>query len=133
MRGMSESRDPSPPSAVAPSSSAPTAADLPLVSPVSAPSSPLVRAGGLFGIAGCALGLIVFLVGCAGYAKALRLSTGCAGLGGAGLLLTLAGALLQKRRIGEDTHVLQAFFACLMSLVGGVLLMAVYREWPILK
>ena len=133
MRGMSESRDPSPPPAVAPSLSSPTAADLPLISPVSAPSSPLVRVGGLFGIAGCALGLILFLVGCAGYANALKLSSGCAGLGAIGLLVTLAGALFQKRRIGEDTHVLQALFACLMSLVGGVLLMAIWLKWPILK
>jgi hypothetical protein len=133
MRGMSESRDPSPPPAVAPSLSSPTAADLPLISPVLAPSSPLVRVGGLFGIAGCALGLILFLVGCAGYANSLKLSYGSAGLGALGLLVTLAGALFQKRRIGEDTHVLQALFACLMSLVGGVLLMAIWLKWPILK
>ncbi len=131
---MSESRDPLPPPAVAPSSlSSATAADLPLISPVSAPSSPLVRIGGLFGITGCALGLVLFLVGCAGYANALKFSVGCAGLGTLGLLVTLAGALFQKRRIGEDTHVLQALFACLMSLVGGVLLMAVWLKWPILK
>jgi hypothetical protein len=130
---MSESHDPSAPPAIVPASASPTAADLPLISPVSSPSSPLVRVGGFFGIAGCALGLALFLVGCAGYSKALKLSYGCAGLGVLGLVITLAGALFQKRRIGEDTHVLQAVFACLMSLVGGVLLVAVWRQWPILK
>ena len=136
---MTESHDPSapPPPAVAHAAPlapvSPTAGDLPLISPVAAPSSPLVRVGGFFGIAGCALGLALVLVGCAGYAGALKLSYGCAGLGVLGLVITLAGALFQKRRIGEDTHVLQAAFACLMSLAGGVLLIAVHREWPILK
>ena len=120
---MSDPRDPS----------SPTAADVPLISPVESPSSPLVRFGGLLGIAGSALGLVLLLVGCAGYAKALALSVGSAGMGVVGLLVVLAGALTQRRRIGEDTHVMQALFACLMSLVGGVLLMAVWLKWPVFK
>src|SRR5690348_13057456 len=70
-----------------------TVADLPLISPVKVPSSPLVRFGGLLGILGCVLGLGVLLVGCAGYNIALKASPGCIGLGGIGILITLIGAL----------------------------------------
>ena len=55
------------------------------------------------------------------------------GLGAVGLLIVLIGALLQRRRIGEDTHVLQALFACIMSTVGGLLEMAIWLRWPIFK
>jgi hypothetical protein len=112
---------------------APTAADLPLISPVQVPSSPLVRFGGFLGIAGIAIGLIVLLVGCAGYAGALALSPVPVVAGGLGLVLALGGALAQHRRIAEDTHVMQALFATLMSLAGGLLEMAIWLKWPILK
>jgi hypothetical protein len=112
---------------------APTAGDLPLISAVKAPSSPLVRFGGLLGILGCAAGLVLLLVGCAGYSKGLQLSPYVTGAGGFGLLLVILGALVQRRRIGEDTHVMQGLFACLMSIIGGVLEMAMWLKWPILK
>jgi hypothetical protein len=111
----------------------PTAADLPLIAPVAKPSSIPVRFGGLFGIAGCVLGLIVLLVGCAGFGKAFMLAYACVAVGAFGLLLVVAGALLNSRRIGEDTHVLQAVFACLMSIIGGVLELAIWLKWPLFK
>ena len=117
----------------APASAFPTAADLPLISPVKAPSSPFVRFGGLLGIVGCVLGLVILFVGCAGYNVALMAAPGAIGLGALGILITLLGALFQHRRIGEDTHVLQALFACLLSVIGGVLELAMYMKWPILK
>ena len=111
----------------------PTAADLPLISPVAAPSSPLVRFGGVLGIFGITLGLILLLAGCAGFGKALALSPVPVVAGALGLVFALAGALAQHRRIGEDTHVMQALFASLMSLAGGLLEMAIWLKWPILK
>src|SRR5687768_3854263 len=100
---------------------APTAADLPLTSTEPVPSSPLVRLGGLLGIAGTLTGLILLVVGCAGYSKAMAAGPIVAGVGGLGLLIVLIGAFTQHRRLGEDTHVLQALFACLLSIIGGVL------------
>lgn len=111
----------------------PTAADLPLISPVKAPSSPLVRTGGFLGIVGCLLGLGILLVGCAGYSAALKAAPVAIGLGALGILVTLIGAFFQHRRIGEDTHVLQALFACLLAVIGGVLELAMHMKWPILK
>jgi hypothetical protein len=124
---MSELRDP------AQSNAGQTAADVPVISPVSSPSSPLVRVGGLLGIVGCLLGLIILIVGCAGYNRGLALSVGAVGLGGLGLVVALVGGLIHHRRIGQDTHILQALFACLMSVVGGLIEMAVWLKWPILK
>ena len=105
----------------------------PLIAPVDVPSSPLVRFGGLLGIIGSSIGLLALLVGCAGYSRALAVSPGPVALGGLGIVLTLAGAFLQRRRLGEDTHVLQALFACLMSVVGGLVEMAVWRGWSLFK
>jgi hypothetical protein len=112
---------------------APTAADLPLTSSEPVPSSPLVRLGGLLGIAGTLAGLIILVVGCAGYSKAMAVGPIVAGVGALGLVVVLIGAFTQRRRIGEDTHVLQALFACLLSLIGGVLETAVHMKWPIIK
>src|SRR5262249_49567218 len=117
----------------APPPASPTVADLPLISPVKVPSSPLVRFGGLLGILGCVLGLAVLFAGCAGYSIALKASPVCIGLGAVGILITLPGALFQRRNLGEDPHVLQALFACLLSVIGGALLLAMYMKWPILK
>jgi hypothetical protein len=111
----------------------PTVADLPLISAVKVPSSPFVRFGGLLGIIGCVLGLGILFVGCAGYSVALKAAPGAIGLGALGIVIALLGALFQHRRIGEDTHVLQALFACLLAVLGGVLELAMYMKWPILK
>jgi hypothetical protein len=125
--------DPTTPAPLATQPLPPTAGDVPLISPVASPSSPLVRFGGLLGILGSAAGLVLLFVGCAGYSKALQLSPYVAGVGAFGLLLVVLGALFQRRHIGEDTHVMQGLFACLMSIIGGVLEMAMWLKWPILK
>lgn len=122
----------------------PTAGDLPLVSTDPTPSSPLVRFGGMLGIAGSTIGLIVLVAACAGadrvlpaswvperYNHLLALSVIPTALGVLGLLIALVGAVTQRTRIGEDTHVMQAAFAGLISLIGGLLEMAVWLRWPI--
>src|SRR5687767_10163576 len=117
---MSDTRDP-----------APTAADLPLAYAGPTPSSPLVRFGGLLGIVGSILGLIALLIACAGYGRALAVSPASVGLGALGVVIALLGAFTQRRRIAEDTHVMQAVFAGLISVIGGLLEMAVWLRWPI--
>lgn len=117
---MSDTRDP-----------APTAADLPLADPGPISSSSLVRIGGLLGILGSVIGLIALVIACAGYGRALAVSPGPVVLGALGVLVALLGAFTQRRRIAEDTHVMQAVFAGLISVIGGLLEMAVWLRWPI--
>jgi hypothetical protein len=106
---------------------------VPVLSDERVRSSVLVKFGGFLGIAGCTLGLILLIVGCAGFGKALSWSMGCIGAGALGLLITLAGAFFERRKLGEETHVLQALFACFLSILGGVLELAVWLKWSIFK
>jgi hypothetical protein len=99
--------------------------------PLAPTSSGLLRLGGALGIAACAVGLLIFVVGCAGLGKAVVLSIVPVGLSIAGLAVSLFGAVTQKHLITEDTHVLQALFVNIAGLIGGFLLMAVWRGWPI--
>ena len=109
----------------------PTAADLPLVSADSTPSSPLVRFGGLLGIVGSAVGIVALVAACAGFGQAMAAGWASLVLGAVGLPVALLGAFTQRARIAEDTHVMQAVFATLISLIGGLLEVAVYMRWPI--
>ena len=93
--------------------------------------SPLVRLGGGLGIAGACVGLLILLAMCFGFGRASVLSVIPVGLGAVGLVLALVGAVTQKDRIAEDTHVLQALFAAAISLIGGVFEMAVWLNWKI--
>jgi hypothetical protein len=129
---MTDSRDSVPtPTPTGPAS--PTAADLPLTSTDPVASSPLVRLGGVLGIAGVALGFTTLVVGCAGYSKAMAAGVVVAGFGALGLLIVLIGAFTQHKRISEDTHVLQGLFTCVLAIAGGLLEMAVHHRWPIVK
>ena len=75
--------------------------------------------------------LSALLIACAGFGRALAVSPLPVVLGVAGVVLALFGAFTQKRRIAEDTHVMQAAFAGLISIIGGLLEMAVWLRWPI--
>jgi hypothetical protein len=79
------------------------------------------------------LGLAILIIGCAGYSAALIAAPGAVGLGALGIVIALIGGFFQRRRIGEDTHVLQALFVCVLSVIGGMLELAMYMKWPILK
>lgn len=114
-----------------PRDAAPTAGDLPLISPISTPSSPLLRLGGLLGIVGSAIGLLALVAACAGFGRVLAVSWVPVVLGLVGVVVALVGAFTQKRQISEDTHVMQAVFAGAISLIGGLLEMAVWLRWPI--
>jgi hypothetical protein len=90
-----------------------------------------VRLGGGLGIAGSCVGLAVFVAMCFGFGRASVLSIVPLGLGTVGLILSLVGAWTQKDRISEDTHVLQALFVNAISIIGALLQMAVWFNWPI--
>ena len=141
---MSESRDDhaAAPASVAPAAAAYTAGDLPLVSATPTPSSPLVRLGGLLGIVGSIIGLVALVAACAGvdrvlpgswfperYNHVMALGAVSVVLGALGLIVALFGAFTQRSRIAEDTHVMQAAFAGLISILGGLLEMAAWLRW----
>jgi hypothetical protein len=98
--------------------------------PLTAPPT-LLRIGGALGIGAAAVGLLIFLAACAGLNGAFALSFIPVLLGGAGFVLSIVGALKEKARIAEDTHVLAALFACCMGLIGGLLEMAVRHNWAL--
>jgi hypothetical protein len=96
---------------------------------LSTTSSPLLRLGGALGIAACVVGLLVLLTACAGMNKVLALSLIPVGLSLPGLIITLVAAVTEKASIAEDTHVLQALFATLVGLIGGLLEMSAWLHW----
>ncbi len=91
--------------------------------------SPLLRLGGGLGIAACVVGLAIFLAACAGLKMSVALSPIPVILAVPGFILTLIGATTQKHMIAEDTHVLAAFFPCILGIAGGLLEMAVWLQW----
>jgi hypothetical protein len=94
-------------------------------------TSAVLRLGGLIGLIATLAGFAVLLAGCGG-ARWYALAPFIAAAGAAGLLISLVGATVQRRRIGEDTHVLIAFFANILAIAGGLLEMAVLKGWPLL-
>ena len=95
--------------------------------------SPLVRLGGLLGVAASVIGLLIFFVACAGINQAVILSIIPLLLAVPGLVITLVGAVTQKHLISEDTHVLLALFTNACGIVGGLLEMAVWQNWPLFQ
>ena len=93
-------------------------------------TSPLLRLAGMIGLAACVLGLVLLLAGCAG-AKWFAASPVIILMGSAGLLISLLGALTQRRRISEETHVLLAVFTNVIAIIGGLIEMAVWKGWPL--
>ena len=93
--------------------------------------SGMLRLGGALGIAACAVGLVIMIGACAGLNKALVMSIIPVALSAPGLVISVVGAVFQKRLVTEDTHVLHALFANVAGLIGGLLEMAAWRGWPI--
>src|SRR4051812_13628508 len=88
-----------------------------------------LRLGGALGIAGCVVGLAILLSSCAGFGAALTMSFIPLLLGVVGFIIAVVGAVTEKQKITEDTHVLAAFFATWMSIIGGLVEMAARNGW----
>ena len=93
--------------------------------------SGMLRLGGALGIAACAVGLVILVAACAGLNKVVVLSLVPVALSVPGLIISMFGAVVQKKQVTEDTHVLHALFANIAGLIGGLLEMAVWQSWPI--
>jgi len=93
--------------------------------------SPLLRVAGLIGLVACLSGFAVLLAGCAGSYRAFAVAPFIVFAGAAGLVLSFVAAGVQRRRITEETHLLLAFFVNVISILGGLLEMAVLRGWPL--
>lgn len=92
----------------------------------------IVRTGGFLGLAACVIGLVALLLACGGVDSAFRFAPVCVGLGALGFFLAVVGGIVEKAKLGDDTTVLAALFACCMGIIGGLLEWAVYRGWPLL-
>ena len=91
----------------------------------------LARLGGALGIAGACIGLLIFLVACAGFSGVMPFSLIPFGLGLVGFVLAIVGGVIQKDVGMEDTHVLAAIFINIMAIVGGLVEMAAWRGWAV--
>jgi hypothetical protein len=94
-------------------------------------SSGMLRLGGALGIAACAVGLVIMIAACSGLNKVVVLSLVPVALSIPGLIISVVGAIVQKKQVTEDTHVLHALFANIAGLIGGLLEMAVWQNWRI--
>ena|SRR5436190_12619667 len=91
----------------------------------------LVRLGGALGTAGCILGLVIFLAGCAGFGAVFALSILPFLLGVAGFIVSIVGGIMKDTQV-EDPQVFAAIFIGVLGIVGGLLLMAVWLNWKVL-
>ena len=103
----------------------------PITAPLDGGGSGMLRLGGALGIAACAVGLAVMVAACAGLNKAVVLSIIPLALSVPGLILCIAGGVLQRRLITQETHVLQALFVNCLGLIGGLLEMAAWQGWSL--
>jgi hypothetical protein len=92
----------------------------------------LVRLGGALGVAGSCVGLVIFLVACAGFDAAFH------GfplipliLGAIGLVCSLVGVLRPKHEAVEDTRVVASFFVSAIAIIGALVEMSIWFKWVI--
>jgi hypothetical protein len=84
----------------------------------------------MLGLGACAVGIAIFLTGCLGYDAAFALAMVPMLMAGGGMLFTVVGGVLRHGGV-EDTPILGGIFLNLFGLVGGLLLLALYNDWPI--
>jgi hypothetical protein len=92
----------------------------------------LVRLGGSLGIAATCISTAIFTIGCFGFSAvfiALPLIPLLLSIGG--LVLTVVGATLRRSPIDEDTQVLASIFVNTLGLLGAILELAMWQNWPI--
>jgi hypothetical protein len=93
-------------------------------------SSSTIRFGGMLGIAACAIGIAIFLVGCLGYDAAFTLAIIPLAMSAVGLLISIVGGILRHGGV-EHTGAPAAVFINIFGLVGGLLEFALYMNWTI--
>jgi hypothetical protein len=91
----------------------------------------LLYLGGGLGISACFIGLIIFLVACAGFNAVFMLSILPLILGAVGLVLSVAGPIVQKQIHVDDPSVFAAIFLNVLGIVGALLLMSAWLGWKI--
>jgi len=102
-----------------------------MASSTSSRALPLAFLGGGMGIAACCIGLLIFLVACAGFNAVFMLSMLPFILGIVGFVLSIIGPIMQKHVHIEDSGVFAAIFLNVLGIVGGLLLMAVWLNWTL--
>jgi hypothetical protein len=95
-------------------------------------SVPLLTLGGGLGIAACFIGLAIFFGGCFGLSAIFMLCIVPMGLSAVGLVLSIAGPLVQKTVHVEDPAVFAAIFINILGIVGSLLLMSAWLGWRLL-
>ncbi len=94
-------------------------------------SNNLIELGGSLGIAACAIGMTLFIGGCLGFDKSFALSPIPLLMGAAGLIITIVGGV--KRHGGvEHTPIVAGLFLNVFALVGALLEIALWQNWPLL-
>jgi hypothetical protein len=89
----------------------------------------LLRVGGGLSLAGVLLGIVLLLLTCSGLDAALDFSPAVLLLAIAGGILTLISARCAP--ITETGPILASLFISALALLGGVLQLAVWLQWPI--
>ena len=89
----------------------------------------VTRFGGGLGVAGCFVGLMIFLAACGGLGAANRFSLIPIAMGAASIILSLVGGAIEHKKLPEDTAVFGALFAGALSLIGGLVEMSVWMGW----
>jgi hypothetical protein len=93
--------------------------------------STLVWAGSALGIAACIIGLALFAAACFGFEAAFKISALPAVMGAVGFVLVVVGALSEAGKRMENVQILAALIVPLWGLLGGLVMMAVWLNWPI--
>lgn len=94
-------------------------------------SGSITLAGGALGIAASFIGFAIFLSGCAGFDAAFKFALIPLILAVPGLILTIVGGAMGRTHGMEDTHVVASLFLNAACLMGGLVLVAIWRGTPI--
>ena len=91
----------------------------------------MTKVGGALGIAASFIGFAIFLAGCAGFDAAFKFALAPMVLAVPGLLLTIVGGVLKRTAGSEDTHIVASLCLNLASIMGALILIAVWKGVPI--
>lgn len=90
----------------------------------------LTKLGGSLGIAACCIGMAIFTIACFGVHAAFALSFIPLVMSLVGMVLTVIGGVRKQGGV-DEAGPLAGIFVNLFGIVGGLLLVAVWRDWMI--